>query len=559
MSLDSPRLKFFKKQLLHIISWVLLALCAAVFAPVWLKVMVGVIFVFGLWSIWQRSAEQNVIEELATLLAQANGTQIDLSKELSVNEGPYQVLAQNYNALMKRVRESMQVFQERNLSIALSSAYGRMLAQQSSKSAGKQEQVSALVLQSSEQTATAVQEVSHRTSAIATVNSRNLELARSSEQELREVSRQVGGISEVMSEFQGTIHQLQQSSGNIRNILSTVLDFAAQTNMLALNAAIEAARAGEQGRGFAVVADEVRSLAGKVGKAADQIQELVESMTHAVAGADQGTQSMIERSALASQAIAASSSQFSSMVKDFEAANQDLLMVSSALEQLSSTNVENREHGQNIHQMSSQILADMSNYFGKTDNLLTSTNAVLDRLSQFRLGEGLLEKTAGLLNERRYALEAILDRLSDEGLDLFDNRFTPIPNSFPPKHHVSWAKRFREATQTLLDQWSSGIEGMIYCLPTTDDGYLPAGRSENSQPETGDPKVDAVRSNYMRFIVDNENDKKNMRNCRVMSLGTFVIPGNVVCFVLFVPIYVKGRKWGVLGCGMAPKALGVNQ
>ena len=537
----------------------LLAGLLTFFAPTLFKVLGIAIAVACLVSVWRAGGEQGVLAQLKQLLKDANGAQIDLSRSLELPpSSAHQDLAQDYNSLMRRIRDSMQMFQERNLTIALTSAQGRLLAEQSSKSAGRQEQVSALVLQSSEQTATAVQEVSQRTSTIASRNTHNLEVARSSEQELSEVSRQVGGISEIMGEFKGTIEQLQQSSGSIRNILGTVLDFAAQTNMLALNAAIEAARAGEQGRGFAVVADEVRSLAGKVGQAADQIKGLVENMNQAVAGADQGTQSMIERSALASQAIAASSSQFSSMVKDFEAANEDLLMVSSALEQLSSTNIESRQHGHDIHQMSHQILKDMGSYFGKADGLLTSTNAVLDRLSQFRLGEGLLEKTAGLLNERRYALEAILERLSDEGLDLFDNRYTPIPKSFPPKHDVSWAKRFREATQSLLDQWSSGIDGMIYCLPTTDDGYLPAGRSENSQPETGDPKVDAVRSNFMRFIVDNDNDKQNMRNCKTISLGTFVIPGNVVCFVLFVPIYVKGRKWGVLGCGMAPKALGVN-
>ena len=539
----------------------LLAGGALLLAPGWWKVAPLILAGGGLWLTWRMRRGDPVLGELEQLLKAANGEQIDLSADLQVAPGsPYAGLAAQYNAFATRLRQIMEQFQQHNLVIGLSSAQGRLLAEHSAKGANRQEEVSALVFQSSEQTATAVQEVSQRSSAIAAMNSRNLEVARSSQQELAEVSRQIAGISEIMGNFRSTIDQLQESSGSIRNILGTVLDFAAQTNMLALNAAIEAARAGEQGRGFAVVADEVRSLAAKVGKAADQIQSLVGNMASAVAGADEGTQGMIERSALASDAIAASSSQFAAMVADFESANGDLLMVSSALEQLSITNSESHEHSTEIRNLSLQIGKDMQTSFAKADGLRDSTNRVLRQLASFRLGHGRLEQITDLLMQRRKALEDVMERLAEQGVNLHDERYTPIPNTNPQKHDASWVGPFRQAAQPLLNEWNSsqGKDGIIYCLPTNDMGYLPCARPESSNPPTGNPEVDAIKSNFMRFLVTNKVDLQNIRECTHIGFGTFVLPGNIVCFVLFVPLYVRGRHWGTLGTGIVPQALGVS-
>ena len=87
-----------------------------------------------------------------------------------------------------------------------------------------------------------------------------------------------------------TITGLEQYTGELTDMATSVRKIADQTNLLALNAAIEAARAGEAGRGFAVVADEVRSLSRSSGETGEQIsgkaRVIGEAMNETVSAAD---------------------------------------------------------------------------------------------------------------------------------------------------------------------------------------------------------------------------------------------------------------------------------
>jgi methyl-accepting chemotaxis protein len=92
---------------------------------------------------------------------------------------------------------------------------------------------------------------------------------------VREATHTTQHSGSVVGETVTAMHHIEQSSGQIGQIIGVIDEIAFQTNLLALNAGVEAARAGESGRGFAVVAQEVRELAQRCANAAREIKALI--------------------------------------------------------------------------------------------------------------------------------------------------------------------------------------------------------------------------------------------------------------------------------------------
>ncbi|MCP4543832.1 MAG: methyl-accepting chemotaxis protein [Chloroflexi bacterium] len=176
------------------------------------------------------------------------------------------------------------------------------------QAAGASEQSAAIA-----QTTTTVDELKtiadqsvKRAHEVADASQRTVDISRMGQ---RAVDETIGSMAQIKARVEGiaeNILVLSEQTQQIGEIISTVNDIAAQSNILALNASVEAARAGEYGKGFAVVAVEVRNLAEQSRQATAQVKAILSDIQKAtnttVMATEEGTKGVEEGLQLAAQA-----------------------------------------------------------------------------------------------------------------------------------------------------------------------------------------------------------------------------------------------------------------
>ena len=202
---------------------------------------------------------ENVDQLAGALKALAEG---DLTRTLDAPFLPsLETLRVDFNEASSKLRLALQQISQNAGAIAaasqeIQSATSDLSKRTETQAASIEETAAAL-----EEITTTVSDSSHRAQEAG-------QLVRKTKNSAELSGKVVGQAVEAMG-------KIEQSAGEIGNIIGVIDEIAFQTNLLALNAGVEAARAGEAGKGFAVVAQEVRELAQRSAKAAKEIKELI--------------------------------------------------------------------------------------------------------------------------------------------------------------------------------------------------------------------------------------------------------------------------------------------
>ena len=479
----------------------------------------------------------------------------DFSQDLKASShDEFRELATSYNRFAGKMRRIISDIRKMTIPIALEALQVKTRIAETGSSARQQVTMTDTVFGASTEATQAISEVSRSTQIISDSTSTNLSNARESLQEMQDISSKINQVGEKVLSFNQTVEDLSSRSARISQTAELIRSVADQTNLLALNAAIEAARAGEAGRGFAVVADEVRTLAERVNKASTEITDNISTMLTLVTHAREANGEINADVQQTRQVVSRSAEQFEHMVGDFEQTGMQLLHITSAMEQLSATNVQVHENVTSIQQLSAEVAGHMSDSETRASALSEDTEAVQELVSRFKIGIGAFDLAVDKTRVMRDTIQAELIEMSREGIDVFDRNYKPFGTTVPPKFKLAWSDEFVRRCQKYLDITLNAIPACNYAVAVNTDGYLSAHNAKFSQPLTGDDAVDLVGNRcYRKF--DSPGELEAAQNTAPLLVRTYIRDtGEVLCY-LAMPIHIGGRHWGNVRVGCSVEAL----
>lgn len=200
--------------------------------------------------------------------------------------------------------------------------------------------------------------------------------ALNSSKEMQSLNQSFVQFNLIFSDFLTVIKEMKSKIEQVDEITGIINQIAEQTNLLALNAAIEAARAGEAGKGFSVVSNEIRNLSIQTKESSININNLISTVLQSSNELFDKTSALSQTLETQKDTIKKSSLAFNEISEAVKTVNPkvDKLKISSDLVVENNNNILKRIN--NISESASKISSFADNIVSSTETLMDSSEVV---------------------------------------------------------------------------------------------------------------------------------------------------------------------------------------
>ena len=216
---------------------------------------------------------------------------------------------------------------------------------------------------------------------------------------MRTVTDSMNGMKEEMGELEVSITNVGSAAVKIAEITTTIRGIAEETNLLALNASIEAARAGEAGKGFAVVATEIKKLAETSAEAADEISQLINSVTDLINNTVNQSHHSMEQINKSAELVYQASDQFNNiyesientsgivngMIREIREANDVATNMAAITEEQSASAEEIEATAVSVLEMTNMVRNNSGSVKEDAKELAETAESLKDNITKFRI------------------------------------------------------------------------------------------------------------------------------------------------------------------------------
>lgn len=202
-----------------------------------------------------------------------------------------------------------------------------------------------------------------------------------------------------MKQLMESVNDMSANVQNINQIINVINDISRQTNLLALNASIEAASAGEAGKGFAVVAAEIRKLAEQSKESTAEIEKIIETIrqksdemvaqtNNSIEGGQKQTD-LILSAIKSTTAVYQGNNQMTTEVNTLDTASASIEkaqeQVLSNLENISASTQENAAGTEEVSANSEEVLATIEEFTGHVADLANIAKELRKETNKFKI------------------------------------------------------------------------------------------------------------------------------------------------------------------------------